>query len=322
MAAEEPGARTITVKVYDTGGDPARAATVARQAVAEGAKLIVGPLFGANTPAVADAVRGTGINVLSFSSDSAVAGDPVYVTGYLPEMEARRILGYAARQGLTTIGVYAPQIPYGDAALRGAEEAASSTGAFIATRMTYPRSFQDIQATAGEFAQNANAAGVQAVLLPDYGDGLKIVGSFLDFNGLSPARVKFLGLGQWETRSTFGEQALRGGWFAGADPASVQAFADRYAARYGEVPQQAVVAALGYDAVRIAAALVADARVSGSREPFSDAALTRPQGFSGALGPVRFLPDGRAERGLAILSVGARSFEVLEPVPPSFGAGF
>ncbi|MDT8345649.1 MAG: penicillin-binding protein activator, partial [Thermohalobaculum sp.] len=217
-AIEERGAGAIDLRLYDTAGDRARTAAVAGQAVAEGARLILGPLFGANTPAVAAAVAGRDIAVISFSTDGTVAGGPVHVSGYLPEAEAERVLDYAARQGLTRIGVYAPQTPYGEAALAGAEAAAPRVGAVIVTRRIYPRSFQDIQTTAGDFARAALDSGVQAVLLPDSGDGLKIAASFLDFNGLAPGQVRYLGLGQWETRATLTEPALRGGWFAGADP--------------------------------------------------------------------------------------------------------
>ncbi|MBK0400483.1 penicillin-binding protein activator [Limibaculum sp. M0105] len=318
-AAQARGTGLIDLRVYDTAGDLSRTAAVARQAVNDGAVLILGPLFGANTPAVADAVAGRDIMVISFSTDSSVAGVPIFVSGYLPEVEAERILGFAARQGLTTIGVYAPQTPYGEAALRGAESAAPSVGSFIATRRLYPRSFRDIQETVGDFAQDARASGVQAVLLPDSGDGLKIVGSFLDFNGLAPAQVKYLGLGQWETRATLTEPALRGGWFAGADPVAVQDFARDYSARFGATPP--FIAVLGHDAVQVAVTLAADARRSGVDRPFTAEAIARPEGFMGALGPFRFEPDGTSRRALAVLEVGPRGFDVLDPAPVAFGPG-
>jgi len=320
-AASDRGAGLIERRVYDTMGDRARTAAIAREAMDDGAQLILGPLFGANTPAVAEAVAGRGVPVISFSTDGTVAGGPVYVSGYMPEAEAERILDYAARQGITTVGVYAPQTPYGDAALRGAEAAAPATGTFIAVRRSYPRSFQGIQDTAADFAESALASGVQAVLLPDSGDGLKIVASFLDFNGLAPSQVRYMGLGQWETRATLTEPALRGGWFAGADPEAVQAFARDYAARHGATPP--FIAVLGHDAVEVALALAAEARAQGGDVPaFTHEALTRPEGFRGALGPFRFEPDGTSRRALAVLAVGEGGFEVLEPAPPAFGAGF
>jgi len=67
--------------------------------------------------------------------------------------------------------------------------------------------------------------------------------------------------------------------------------------------------------------LLAQARQTGGQDPFGTAALTRPQGFRGAVGPVRFDSTGRGERALAILQVGSRTFEVIDPAPSAFGAG-
>lgn len=318
LAAGRDARGSVSLRVYDTGGDPARAAAAARRAASEGARLILGPLFGVTTPAVGSVAAATGLQVISFSTDSSVAGGPVYVSGFLPEVEAERILDFASRQGLGTVGVYAPDTPYGRAALTGAEAAANRAGVYIATRTLYPRSFQDIQDTSGRFAEEALASGVDAILLPDSGDGLKIVGSFMDYNGLAPGEVQYLGLGQWENRATLTEPSLRGGWFAGADPSEVQRFADTYASVYGNSPP--FIAVLGYDAVRIAQELIEEARATGA-EPFSPQALTRPEGFDGALGPIVFEPDGTARRALAVLEVGAGGFNVLEPAPLTAGAG-
>jgi hypothetical protein len=49
--------------------------------------------------------------------------------------------------------------------------------------------------------------------------------------------------------------------------------------------------------------------------------LTRIEGFQGALGPLRFKPNGLSQRAMAILEVGPRSFEVLDPAPARLGLG-
>jgi len=78
---------------------------------------------------------------------------------------------------------------------------------------------------------------------------------------------------------------------------------------------------LGYDAVQVAGQLLADARRDGSYTPFGRAELTRFEGFQGALGPLRFQPDGLNQRAMAILEVGVRSFEVLDPAPTRLDLG-
>ncbi|MEL6479708.1 MAG: penicillin-binding protein activator, partial [Pseudomonadota bacterium] len=123
MGMVDLGERQLALKVYDTAGDPARAAQQAQAAIAEGADIILGPLFSAATKSVAQVAAPRGIKVLSFSTDSSAASNGVWLTGFLPEMEAQRILSYARAQGRGQVGVFYPATAYGEAALRGAQQA-------------------------------------------------------------------------------------------------------------------------------------------------------------------------------------------------------
>jgi len=319
MAAVDLADPTMEIRVYDTAGNPATARAMAQKAVGEGAALILGPLFGANTGGVGDVASTAGINAISFSTDSAVAGGPVYLSGFLPEAEAARIVGFAASRGLGRIAVFYPQTDYGNAALRGADGAVRSSGATVVVASGYPRTFEGIQNNSEPFSGAALAAGATAVLLPDSGQGLRSAGAFIDYNGLDPARVKYLGLGQWSSSATLQEPALQGGWFPAPDPDKLDVFSSLYSARFGAQPP--FIAVLGYDAVQVAGQLLADARRDGSQTPFGRNELTRIEGFQGALGPLRFQPDGLNQRAMAILEVGVRGFEVLDPAPARLDLG-
>lgn len=316
MAQSELNDPLLNLRVYDTGGDPARAAAAARQATAEGAKLILGPLFSDSTGAIAGTAQGANINVVSFSTDSAVAGGPVFLSGFLPEMAARRITSFARSRGYETLGILYPETDYGRVALAGAEAVAGNN---LVVRTPYPRTSEGIPPATSLFASQVRQTGARALLLPESGEGLQFVASLLSEQGTGSPEYKFLGLGEWDSRQTLEAPALVGGWFPSSDPGALRAFVDRYRGRYGSVPPQ--LAFLGYDAVQIAGQLLAEARRSGSGDPFGREAITRPQGFRGAVGPIRFLPDGRGERGMAILEVGPNSFQEIDPAPTAFGAG-
>ncbi len=313
MAATDLGERSLNLSIHDTRGTPEGARAAAEAAVGEGAALILGPLFGANTGPVAEVARGAGINAISFSSDSSVAGGPVFVSGFLPEAEAARIVGFAASRGRDRLAVFYPETDYGRAALRGAERAAGGIGARVVTASGYSRTFEGIQNSAGSFAGAARSAGANAVLLPDSGQGVRSAAAFLDYGGIDPAEVQYLGLGQWNDPEIRQEASLRGGWFPAPDPDRFEDFAGLYAARHDGRPP--LVAVLGYDAVQATGQLLAEARATGSRTPFGRAELTRAQGFRGALGPFRFEPDGTSRRAMAVLRVSAEGFEVIDPAP-------
>ncbi|MHA1530053.1 MAG: penicillin-binding protein activator [Alphaproteobacteria bacterium] len=319
MAMVDLADPTMELRVYDTGGNAQGARAMALKAVREGAALILGPLFGTSTGGVGDAAGAAGINVISFSTDSMVAGGPVFLSGFLPEAEARRIVGFAASRGLDRIAVFYPHTDYGSAAIRGAEAAGLTSSARVVAASGYPRTFEGIQNTSGPFAGAALSAGASAILLPDSGQGLRSVGAFLDYNGLDPVEIKYLGLGQWDSSATLKEPALRGGWFPAPDPDKLDVFTGLYSVRYGAQPP--FIAVLGYDAVQVAGQLLAAARRDGSTTPFGRAELTRIEGFQGALGPLRFEHNGLNVRAMAVLEVGERNFEVLDPAPSRLGLG-
>lgn len=319
MAAVDLSDPAMDLRIYDTAGNPQTARSMAQRAVGEGAALILGPLFSASTGTVGDVAGLARVNVISFSTDSKVAGGPVFLSGFLPETEARRVIGFAASRGLDRISVFYPQTEYGASALRGVERAVSAHGARVVVASGYPRTFQGIEDSAEPFAGASLSAGAAAVLLPDSGQGLRSASAFIDYNGLDPAEIRYLGLGQWNSSATLQEGTLRGGWFPAPDPNRLDGFSRLYSARYGEQPP--FVAVLGYDAVQVAGQLLADARRNGSRTPFGRAELTRAEGFQGALGPLRFEQNGLNRRAMAIMQVGAGSFEVLDPAPSRLDFG-
>jgi ABC-type branched-subunit amino acid transport system substrate-binding protein len=106
------------------------------------------------------------------------------------------------------------------------------------------------------------------------------------------------------------EPALVGAWYAAPDEARREAFEARFREAYGTVPP--IVAGVAFDAAAIAAAL------AGSGEVPSDLTLTQPEGFVGALGIIRLMPDGTNQRGLSLIEVRREGIQVIEPAPERF----
>jgi len=253
--------------------------------------------------------------VISFSTDSSAAGGPVYLSGFLPEKAAQRILGFARSRGYNAMGVFYPETPYGQVALKGAQGVG---GANLVTVTAYDRSQEGIPPAARDFAANAKATGAQAVLVAESGQALNFVIQQLSRQGLTRRAVKYLGLGEWNSKSVFDSKQLSGAWFPAPDPNAMQGFVNRYSKTYKAVPPP--LAMLSYDAVQIAAQMLTDARRT-KTTPFTAQALTRPNGFRGVVGPIRFGRDGLASRGLAILQIDTGRFKVIDRAPTSLGAG-
>lgn len=314
LAVSEQTGVTMNLRVYNTDGNPATAATVARQAVQEGADVILGPLRSESTAAVGVAVAGSGIPVLSFSNNSEVAGGNIFVLGNTFANTADRIVSYAARQGAGNIVVVHASNLAGEVARDAVRGAAARTGATIAATIPYEFSQTGVINTVPQVVDAVRTNGANAVLLTsDSAGALPFFAQLLPENGLDVQAVRVLGLTRWDTPpQTLEFRGLQGGWFTLPDPAAVAGFEGRYAAAYGSAPH--TLASLGYDGIRaIAETVAATGRVG-------PADLTASPGFQGAAGVFRLLPDGTNQRALAIAQVVENQVAIVDPAPRRLGA--
>ena len=91
----------------------AGAQSAAQQAIAEGAEIIVGPLFAQSVSAVGQVARARNIPVIAFSTDASVAARGVYLLSFLPETDVRRIVDYAVSRGKRSFAALLPDNAYG-----------------------------------------------------------------------------------------------------------------------------------------------------------------------------------------------------------------
>jgi branched-chain amino acid transport system substrate-binding protein len=313
LAVIELGDDNIVLTPKDTKGSPAGAADAARRAIAEGAKLIVGPLTAAEVEAVQPLAQAAGINVLAFSNVAKVAGGNVFVMGFLPQQEAKRVALYAQSTGLGQLAVLAPSNDYGQLAADAFKAAGEAAGATVAPVEYYTPGLSDLRAVVKHAAANGKF-GFGAMFLPEPDQArLRTVAAALPAAEIDPTKIRLLGTSRWDAPTLGQEPALVGGWYAAPPPEARANFQQHFAEAYGHTPQR--LATLAYDAVGVAAVLE---RTPGS--DFSVRGLENPSGFAGADGIFRLLPDGTAERGLAVLQVERGGVTTVSPAPESFEA--
>lgn len=307
MALFEFGSDELVLLPRDTGDTPEGAAAAARAALDEGARLIVGPLSSAATPAARGVAARRGVKVLAFTNDAAAAGGGAWVLGFRPEEQVERVVGYAQRRGLTRLAALVPDDAYGQRAA-GAFRAVVGNGAIV---VTYPVGDGADPSEAIDRLLAMTGDRIDALLLADGGLRMQGVLEILRFRGLDPSRVRLLGTARWlEDPDLAHSPLLRGAWVAAVDPAAADAFARRFADAYGRVPGP--LAGLAYDATALAAALLT------SPTSIDQETLTAEAGFAGRLGIFRLLPNGLTEHGLAVLELGGGAPLVLEPAPRLF----
>jgi len=338
LALAAPGSPTLDVK--DTGSTPQGAASAAREAIAGGDTLILGPLTNAETAATAPVARPSNVPVLAFTSDRSQAQPGVWVLGLTPAQQVRRLVQAARDAGKTRIAALLPEndtgramgdalsaaaaeaalpVPqqrsYGagmgslDAAVRDISGYADRRGPIDAQiRAARKSGDKDAKKAAAEAAkQPLPPAPFDALLLADTGVPLSELGTLLPYYDVGSAQI--MGPALWASAAGRASSGgiLGGAWYAAPDPAARGAFVQAFAAKYAVQPS--MLADLAYDA-----ASIARVTAQGGGATLAES-LTRPGGFSGTDGTLLLQADGHVQRALAVFELSHGAASIVAPAP-------
>ncbi|WP_394197094.1 penicillin-binding protein activator [Litoreibacter albidus] len=315
LAAADLGEGKVNITVYKTAGQAGTAASVANQAVAAGADIILGPLRSDAANAVAVAVAGSKVNVISFSNNTSIAGGNLFVIGNTYDSIASRLMSYASAQGRTRVVVVYPQTPVGQIGRSAVVKATAGTNVKVVGDGSFQFSEQGIVAAVPSIANTIKETGATAVMLTSDSTGaLPLLAQLLPEQGVNPSVTKYIGLTRWDVPAqTLSLPGIQGGWFALPDPAPVAQFNARYSSTYGGSAHP--LAGLAYDGVAAIGAL------SAKKLAMTKGNLTQSSGFKGVNGVFRFKADGTNQRAMAIAQVTNNQVQIIDPAPKSFGFG-
>lgn len=304
LALLDTGEKSIRITVYDSAA-AGGAAGAAQRAIAEGNRLILGPLLAEDVRAAAPVARQAGVPVIAYSNDDGVAGDGVYIMGFTPDQSIGRIVSFARSRGMNRFGALVPTGLYGQRAGQAFLGAVRKSGGQLVSMETYDRS----QASLLAAARRLNAKGaLDAVLI---GDSSRMAAIAAPVLKTGPRR---LGTELWATDRAINRSAsLRGAWFAAAPDTQFDKLVVRYRARYGKIPYR--LASLGYDSVLLA---VRSARSWPVGSAFPARTLLDKDGFAGVDGSFRFDRDGIAERLLEVREVTQAGTKPVSPAGSAF----
>jgi branched-chain amino acid transport system substrate-binding protein len=303
LALLDSGNQSVDLNIYDStqGG----AAAVTQRAIAEGNRLILGPLLSEEVRAMAPVAQRARVPVIAFSNDESVAGDGVYILGFTPRQSIGRVASFAMARGARRFGALVPAGVYGQRATQGLMAALQGS----AGTLTAVESFNRSAASVRTAANSLNAKDrMDAVLIAD---SSRIAASAAAALKVGP---RLLGTELWANDRAIGSTArMRGSWYAAAPDARFDQLVTRYRARYGKTPYR--LASLGYDSVLLT---VRAARGWPAGRPFPQRVLTEKEGFAGVDGIFRFGRNGVAERSLEVREVTASGTKVVSPAATAF----
>lgn len=307
----------------DTKGTAEGAAQAAQAAMAQGATIVLGPVFSFEVKAAAPVARDQVVPLLAYTTDRSVAGSGVYAMGFLPGPQVARVMAHAREQGLRRIGVLARSDDYGRAVADAAKEAAALQGLELVAVDYYDPAASDFTQVVKRFAarKGVTSKGVpgsayDAILLPDDGVRLRNIASLLSYymseGGAEVPRL--LGTLLWDDPKLAQEPALVGGWYPAPPAAGHLAFEQRYAKAFGALPPRlSGLAGIAYDSTALAAALARN-----GMGDYGSAVLQNPNGFAGVDGIFRLGANGVAERGLIVKEIAPTGAREVGPAPSAF----
>ena len=308
---EFPNAQ-IQILVKDDSGTADGARAAATQAISEGAKLILGPLFAQSVSAAAAVAKPAHVPIVAFSTDATSASAGVYLLGFLPQSDVDRIIAYAAAQGKRSFAALLPNNAYGTLVEAALQKAVAAAGGRVTALDHYDLDRGSMQTKAAAFAAVVKGGTVDAVFLPGGADEAPFLADILAAGGVRSSKIKYLGSSQWDDSHILSESNLSGGDYPGADNTGFASFAQRYQAAFGSPPNRK--ASLAYDATSLAAGLA----TRYGNDAYTEKVLTSASGFIGVDGAFRLLANGLNQRGLAVYEIRRGAAVVVDPAPKSF----
>lgn len=307
MALLDTNADNLRITIYNTSTGLAGAA---QQAIADGNKLILGPLMADAVPVVQSAARAAGVPVITFASDDSVASADVFVMGHTPDQSIRRSVQFARARGANRFAVLLPEGDYGARSASALEKALKDFGGTLVRREGYTRGNTSIVSAA---ARLRAAGGYDTVVIADSPRlGLEAADELQ--RGANP-RTRLIGTELWSGEPVIARAALmEGALFAAVSDTRYKRFAESYETRFGTKPYR--IATLGYDAVLLTLRVAREWKVG---NPFPKGELYDRGGFLGVDGPFRFNRSGIADRALEVREVRGGEVVSVDPAPTGFG---
>lgn len=303
MAILDTNAGNLRITTYDTARGPQAAA---RQAIADGNRLILGPLLGSNVVSVKAEAGPANVPIISFSNDTTVSGPGVFVMGHIPEQSIARSVGYARGKGATNFAILSPEGDYGLRAEAAMASALREYGGRLIATERYARSNTSVISAAGRLKTRG---GFDTVLIADGGTP-----SIRGAETIRSPSLRILGTERWSGDSAvLRSSALRGALFAAVSDARYGNFVSSYKTRFGSEPFR--IATLGYDAVLLTLRASRDWKLG---RPFPTNVLFQSGGFDGVDGPFRFQRNGVVQRAMEVREVRNGAVTTVSAAPSGF----
>jgi branched-chain amino acid transport system substrate-binding protein len=310
--------KKLAVRVYDDQGKPEEAAqAVTRLITQDKVVLILGEVASSNSLAMAEKAQAAGVPMITPSSTNPKVtekGEYIFRVCFIDPFQGA-VMARFARENLKADQVAILQDNKSAYSI-GLTEVFQRTFAQLGGKVTATESYSQGDTDFRAQLTAIKKAKPQAIYVPGYYSDVGVIARQARELGLT---VPLMGGDGWDSEKLFelAGNALVGSYFSNhyspdnPDPKTQKFIAD-YKAAYGGVPD--ALAALGYDAAKVAIAAIEKAKdLSG---PAIREAIAQTKDFPGVAGTVSLDKNRNAVKSAVILKVGDGKTEFVTTINP------
>lgn len=339
LALFDHGDPRIVIYPFDTKGSEFTAISVMNEVVAEGIKIIVGPVFSKVVKSISPIASKNDITIFSFSNNSEVANNNIYVMGLDVRQQVQRIVTYAIENDIKYFSALLPGNNYGSQIVTELRKVIEIYGGMVLkTEFYVPGS--DVNVNVRRVVRSLIEIPVDregqplfkhlmegeeipldeegrplyqdikdfktALLIAENSKKLVEIADLLEKYNF-PDESQVIGLSGWDGSEALQKDVFSGAWFTGLPKNNFELYHDHFDDIYTYTP--AKISSFAYDIISVISALVA----SGEDITFKKEMVLNSVGFSGISGVFRFKNSGVVERLLEVYKADGGRVNTIDP---------
>ena len=338
MALFQINNKKINLIVRDTKGDPLETRKVFQEMVKENISLFIGPLYSKSLVSIEGYARAKNINIFALTNNINLAKNGIWVFGIDPRQQVKKVIDFLISNGNKKIGFLFPQNSYGNILYETVLSSLNRYGLAPERVEFFNDNIQSQQAAAKKlaigfekFAQNikeiennisedpdsydvnnnfTKEKPLDSVFIGASGQTLTILASQLQYSGVEPEYVTYIGTSSWEDNSILQEPALNQGVFSATMDFLREDISKTYIKAYDtDMPKVGMIA---YDILSLLSIVLEEDNEINMQY------LLNVNGFVGLRGLFRLKTDGTVERVFQIKKIQKEKFITFIEAPVNF----
>lgn len=302
----------IQLLIADSGDTAETSRKGILELVAQQVDVVVGPVFYPTVQPAVEVAVAQHIPIITLNpqreSDPATPG--VFSNAFQPEQQAKIMARYAVlEKKYARIAILAPDSEYGRSVAKTFGDEVQSLGGAITRTQHFPQDTAD-------FSAWLKPMGTQydALFLPAPAKQVRLIAPQSALFRAGKAPLALLGTSLWNSPELLSEgtEYMEGAIFCDIDAAAKEPFRQSFRQTWEEDPSP--LATLTYDGVSVVAQVLKEQQQGGIAWQET---LTRKPAFQGAIGPLRFLPNGQSRRVYHLFQVEKGQIRALQPFQDS-----